>query len=106
MLLISVFQETGDYDVESSVVLQAVKDINNQKLLSDYDVTSCTQESGICELYAQFLATCNCVDAGDVYSKLKAEHEGNDEVKADLADQVFLVLDVPKSQIEVGVLVR
>lgn len=93
-------QDTGDFDVEVSVVLQASKDITNQKLLSNYDITSCTQESGICDLYTQFLEDCNAVDSCDVFDRIKEELQKNELLKRNISKQVFVILDMPKSLVE------
>ncbi|XP_060565444.1 PCNA-interacting partner-like [Ruditapes philippinarum] len=93
-------EETGDFDVETSIVLQAVKDITNKKLLSQYDITSCSKDSGICELYDKFLKDCNYLDGCDVYNVLKKEMSKNEELQKLIKEQSFLILDPPKSILE------
>ncbi|KAL4226683.1 hypothetical protein ACF0H5_014663 [Mactra antiquata] len=93
-------QETGDFDVETSVVLQAVKDITNKKLLSNYDVTSCTKDSGICTLYQTFLDDCNYMDSCDIFLALKQECENNEELRRQISETNFMILDSPKSLLE------
>ena len=88
--------------METSVVLQAEKDINNQKLLSHYDVTSCTQESGICDLYKNFLDDCNYVDTCDVFNKVKQECAKNEALQKEISSQNFLILEAPKTVFEVN----
>ncbi|WAR24898.1 PARI-like protein [Mya arenaria] len=93
-------QETGDFDVESSIVIQASKDINNSKLLSNYDITSCSQESGICELYRKFMEECNCIDMCDAFKLVKEACEKDESMRKQLLKKTPVILDAPKSEID------
>jgi len=99
-------QETGDFDVEASVVMQASKDISNSKLLSNYDITSCTQDSGICDIYKKFLEDCNSIDTCDAYCVLKEGCEKNQDLKKQIANQSVVLLDCPKTAVDVSKLYR
>ncbi|XP_052274325.1 PCNA-interacting partner-like isoform X2 [Dreissena polymorpha] len=93
-------QETGDFDVEVSVVIQASKDIVNSKLMSNYDITSCTQESGICDLYKKFLEDSNAVDTCDVFNILKAAIAEKPSLMSQMLKQPLVVLDCPTSDVD------
>ncbi|XP_053394104.1 PCNA-interacting partner-like [Mercenaria mercenaria] len=93
-------QETGEFDVETSIVMQASKDISSQKLLSQYDITSCSRDSGICELYDNFLQDCNYKDGCDVFNVLKEEMRKNEDLQRQIKQQNFVILDQPKSALE------
>lgn len=81
--------------------MQASKDITKQKVLNQHDITSCTKESGICELYGKFLADCNYKDACDAFRILKEEYLKNEELQKLIKQQNFVILDPPKSVLEV-----
>lgn len=88
--------------MESSVVMQACKDINNSKLLSDYDITSCSQDSGICDLYKNFLSDCNCIDMCDAFTTVREACSENVAVKDEIKNSTYVVLDCPKSDVDVS----
>lgn len=86
----------------TSVVMQASKDITKSKLLNDYDITSCTKESGIVDIYRKFLEDCNSIDTCDAYCILNEGFEKNEALKKLIMAQSIVILDFPKTQEDVS----
>ena len=95
-------QEKGDYDVETSIVMQAQKDIVNRKMLGHDDITS-SEDCGIEKDYQKFLQDCNYMDFCDIYDVFKQEFDKNEELQKEIEKQAFVFLDVPKSKAEVNI---
>ena len=108
VLIYFISQEKGDYDVETSVVMQAHKDIVNRKMLghdgitSSDDITS-SEDCGIEKDYQKFLQDCNYMDFCDIYSVFKQEFEKNEELQKEIKKQTLVFLDMPKSKAEVNI---